>query len=127
MRAEAARDEKVTADINGYFLDQIAHRLKLAEALRHDHRLAVFKQIHLLRDNNFERLAGVFAETESLERSRQAGDVAMMVGAPDVDDGLKSAGDLVGLLGDTGQQVGRPAIRTHDDAVFIVAIFGADE
>ena len=54
----------------------------------------------------------------------QAGDVAVVVGAPDVDEQLEAAGELVAVVGDVGQQVGGLAVGLHEDAVLVVAEVG---
>ena len=53
-----------------------------------------------------------------------AGDVAVMVGAPDVDQPLEPARVLVGVVGDVGREVGVLAARAAQHAVLVVAEVG---
>ncbi len=55
----------------------------------------------------------------------EAAHVAVVVGAPDVDEELVAAGELVAVVGEVGQQVGRLAVGLHEDAVLVVAVVGA--
>ena len=49
-------------------------------------------------------------------------DVAMVVGAPDVDDEVEAAADeLVPVVGDIAGVVGRAPIGADDDVVFVFA------
>ena len=62
--------------------------------------------------------------TERLHPDLQPGDVAVVVGAPDVDEQLVAAGELVPVVGDVREQVGGLAVGLHDDAVLVVAEVG---
>ena len=55
----------------------------------------------------------------------QRGDVAVVVGAPDVDEQVEAAGELVAVVGDVGQQVGGLAVGLDEHAVLVVAEVGA--
>src|SRR5689334_24859192 len=54
-------------------------------------------------------------------RGAQAGDVAVVVGAEDVDQALEAALELVPVVGDVGGQVGRFAVGADQHAVLVVA------
>src|SRR3546814_5139683 len=54
----------------------------------------------------------------------QAGDGAGVIGAPDVDELLVAAGELVAVVRDVGQQVGGLAVALHEDAVLVVTEVG---
>ena len=50
-----------------------------------------------------------------------------MVGAPDVDEVVEAAAELLGHVADVGGEVGRLAVRAEDDPVLVVAERGRAE
>ena len=61
---------------------------------------------------------------EGLDAGLQPGDVAVVVGAPDVDQQLIAAGELVAVVGDVRQQVGGLAVGLDEHAVLVVTEVG---
>ena len=52
------------------------------------------------------------------------GDVAVVVGAPDVDQQVEAPGELVAVVGDVGEQVGELAVALDQHPVLVVAEVG---
>ena len=50
-----------------------------------------------------------------------ARDIAVMIGAPDIDQEIVAPLQLVAMIGDVGRQVGTLAVLLTDDAVFLIA------
>ena len=68
------------------------------------------------------QLVGVVAER--LHGGLHPRHVAVVVGAPDVDEQVEAAGELVAVVGDVGQQVGVLAVALDQHPVLVVAEVG---
>ena len=75
-------------------------------------------RLHELSEDDLE-LVGLVPER--LDARLEARHVAMVVGAPDVDEQVEAAVVLVPVVGDVGQEVGGLPVRLHEDAVLVVA------
>ena len=75
------------------------------------------QQLHQLHQHDLKTL---FRMAIGLHDRLHARDVAMVIGAPDVDQQIISALQLVPMIGDIGSQVGVLAVLLLDDAVFLV-------
>ena len=93
----------------------------LAGALRQAHLLAAPHERHQLPEDDLELVRRV---AERLHAGLQPGDVAVVVGAPDVDEELVAPVELVAVVGEVGEQVGRLAVGLHQHAVLVVAEVG---
>ena len=102
-------------------VDEVVEQHEVAGPLRQPHRLAAAHERHELAEDDLE-LVGLVAER--LHAGLQARDVAVVVGAPDVDEQLVAAGELVAVVGDVREQVGGLAVGLHEDAVLVVAEVG---
>ena len=89
--------------------------------LRQPDRLAVLQQVDQLGDDDLQ-LVGVVAQR--LDGGLQPRHVAVVVGAPDVDEQLEAPGELVPVVGDVGQQVRVLTVGLDDDPVLVVAVVG---
>ena len=66
----------------------------------------------------------VAVEPQRVQRALEPGDVAVVVGAPDVDDPVKAAdGELVAVIGDVGGKVGVEAVGAAQHVVLQVELF----
>jgi hypothetical protein len=110
----------VAADL----LAQLAQGHEVAGAGGHLHLLAAAVEHRELHQQHVEPL-GVVAERG--QRGLHARHVAVVVGAPDVDDALEAALELVHVIGDVGGEVGGLAVLAHHDAVLLVAEGGRAE
>ncbi len=90
--------------------------------LRHAPRLAALEQVHELPDDQLEALGVV--RRQRRERRLHARHVAVVVGAPDVDQVVEAAVHLVAVVGDVGQEVGGRAGLADEHAVLVVAVVG---
>ena len=79
------------------------------------------QQVDQLGDHDLE-LVGIVAE--GLHRGLQPRDVAVVVGAPHVDEQVEAPGELVPVVGDVGQQVGVLAVGLDEHPVLVVAEVG---
>ena len=103
---------------------QLAQRDELAGARGHRGLLAVAVK-HGELDQRHLQLVGV--EVECLDGTADARNVAVVVGAPDVDDLVEAALELVQVVGDVGCKIGVEAIFALDDTVLLVAEGGRAE
>ena len=60
-------------------------------------------------------------ESERFERAFDAGDIAMMIGAPDVDDEIEAALEFIQMIGDVRGKIRILAVLALDNAVLLVA------
>ena len=67
--------------------------------------LAVLQEVDKLHQHDDQAVRAV--ETQTVECGLQAGDVTVVVGAPDIDDLIEAAhGELIAVIGDIGGKVG---------------------
>ncbi len=118
----AARDEVPARGVDADALDELAQEDDVAAPLRHPPLLAALDDVDELVD---EHLHPVGVVAEHGRRSLQPSDVAVVVGAEDVDRPVEAALELVDEVGDVGGAVGRLAAllgRADEDAVLVVAV-----
>ncbi len=111
---------RVVADL----LAQLAQRDEFAGAGGHRRLLAVAIK-HRELDQGDGELVGI--QADGLQRALYPRDVAMVIGAPDVDDPVESAVEFVQVIGDVGSEVGVLAVFTLHDAILLVAVVGGTE
>ena len=90
-------------------------------ALREPHGLAVAHERHELPEDDLglRRVRG--ADPERLHADLHRLHLTVMVRAPDVDEVLPAALDLVEVVGEVVEQVGGVAVRLHQHPVALVA------
>ncbi len=86
--------------------------------------LAVAHEAH---PGHHEHLDGVLVEAHGLGRVADACHGPVVVGAPDVDELVEAAAELLADVADVRGEVGRLAARAEDDAVLVVAERGRAE
>ncbi len=111
-----AAQEEVAGRIGTHVVEKLLERHHLAGALGHANDLAAPEQVHELADDDGE-LAGM---PESGNRRLHALDVAVMVGAPQVDDAVESAVELVLVVRDVGREVRVVAVGLLQHAVLVI-------
>ena len=85
--------------VHADLVQQIVEGDGLAGTLRHPDHLAVPQQLHQLHEHDIQPLGAIKAQR--VQCALQAGHMAVMVGAPDVDDLVEAAdGELVAVIGD---------------------------
>ena len=106
----AAHDEKEAGRVLAHVVDELVQGDETAGALGHLHHFAVFYQAHELHEDDLQLVAAV---AQSFHGALHAGHVAVMVGAPDVDDRVEAALELVFVVGDVGGEIGGHAVPAH--------------
>ena len=122
IRAACAVEEPCS--IAPDLVDELGQRDELTCARRHRDLLALPVQHRELHEQDLEL---VRVEPHGLQRRTHARNVSVMIGAPDIDQVVETPLVLVAVIRDIGREVGRAAVVTHDDAVFLVAERGAPE
>ena len=118
----ALGDERVASGVGTDLVDELLQGHHGALALGHTDGLAVTQQVDELAQQNLE-LAGV---TQGIADAADALDVAVVVGAPDVDD-VVNALELIPVIGNVGGEIGVLAVGLDQDAVLVVAQIGGTE
>ena len=114
--------EEVAAGVHRDLVEQIRQTDGLAGALRHADDLAVAHELHQLHQHDVQPVLAV--EPQRVHRALQAGDVAVVVGAPDVDDLVEAAdGEFVAVIGDVGGKVGVEPVRAAQHVVLQAELF----
>ena len=119
-RVVRARHHREARRVDADGLDQVVDRDDRPLALGHALLLAALEQVHELPDDELEPLGVV--RRQGGEGRLHARHVAVVVGAPDVDQVLPAAVGLVAVVGDVGEEVGGLAARADQDAVLVVAV-----
>ena len=104
----AARDEVPAGRVDADLVDEVVQEHDVAPALGHLRRLAALRQVDELVDQDLERLARM---AEHLGQRLQAADVAVVIGAEDVDEVVEALGVLPAHVGRIGGEVGRRSVR----------------
>ena len=107
--------EEEPRGINGHLVQQVGQGDGLAGTLAHAHGLAVAHQVDHLHQHDVQTAA---VQPDSVHRALHAGDVAVVVGTPDVDGLVKAAhGQLVVVVGNVGGKIGRDAVGADEHLV----------
>ena len=112
-----ARQHQKPGRVHADLVDELGERHHLARALGHAHGLAVAEQVDELAEHHLER-AGV---APCLEHRLAALHVAVVVGAPDVDQVVETAHELVMVIGHVANEVRHLAVLLDEDAVLVIA------
>ena len=117
--------EEIAAGVGSDFVDEFLEGDEVAATLGGlDEFVATFEGDHLGDDD----LESVGVDAHGADGGLEAGDVTLVVGAPDVDDGIVGAAEeLVVVVGDVGGEVGGGAAGADDDVVAFVAEGGGGE
>ena len=110
------RQHEVAGRVHAHLVDELLERDHLAGALGHADGLAVAEQVHQLAEHDLER-AG---PAPGREHSLAAGDVAVVVGAPDVDEMVEAAFHFVVVVRHVAHEVRHLAVGLDEHAVLLV-------
>ena len=103
-----ARREEPAGGVDADLGEQLVEGDELARPLAHRDLLAVADEA----DPRVEQdLDGVAVVAHRLGGVADAGDGPVVVGAPDVDEVVEAAAELLGHVADVGREVGRLAVR----------------
>ena len=83
--------------------------------------IAVAVQAYHLQQQHLQ-LIGIKAQ--STYSSLHAGNITVVVSAPQVDDAVKAALEFVAVICNIGSKVGGNAVVTNNDAVLVIAVSG---
>ncbi len=114
--------EGVARGVHAHGVDEVVERDDRAGALGHAHGLAVLDEVDELADEDLQVLARLVAEGGA--HGHHAADVAVVVGAQQVDGAVGAALALVQVVGDVAREVRGLAVRLDEDAVLVVAVGG---
>ena len=110
--------EEEACAVDGHFLQQVGQGDGVAGALGHPDGLAVLHQVDHLHQDHVQAAA---VQADGVHGALHAGDVAVVVGAPDVDGLVKAAlRQLVVVVGDVGGKVGGDAVGADQDLVLVL-------
>src|SRR2546426_2922047 len=104
----------IRADI----FDDLPQGDELARSLRHRHALTTAHQIDDLYQDYYQTVLRV---AKGLHRRLHAGNVAMMIGSPNIDQQVIAARQLVAMIGDIGCQIGKLSVLLPYNTILIVA------
>ena len=108
--------EEVAAGVHGNFIQQVGQADGLAGTLGHTHHLAVTHQLHQLHQHDVQPVFAV--QPQRVHGAFQAGHMAVVVCAPDVDDLIEAAnGEFVAVIGNIGGEVGVEAVGAAQHVV----------
>ena len=119
-----AQGVEETAGIIAHFAAQFAQGDKFARAGGHRCLLAVAVEHRELHQGHLQLVGG---QVECLDGAGDAGNVAVVVGAPDIDDLVETTLEFVEMVGDVGGEIGVQAVFPLYDAVFFIAESGGTE
>ena len=124
MLVVAAHDVEQPSRIVTHLVAQLAQGDELARTGRHLRLLSAAKQRDELDQAHLETLR---RSSESSQTGAQPGDVAVVIGAPHVEQVLEAAFALVEDESDVGRKVGLDAVFADHHAILLVAVGGASE
>ena len=118
---DALQQEREPRDVGIDLVEDVGERDDVAGALREADLAPVLQQLHELAEHDLG-LAGRVAER--LHAGLQRLHLPVVVGAPDVDEVLPAAGELVAVVREVVAEIGRRAVGLHEHAVALVAEVG---
>ena len=125
LRGGGAQQEEEAGGVGPHLLDELVERDDVARALGDAHGAFAPPQRDQLVEEHVQPLA---APGDGLRGHFHAGDVAVVVRAPDVDDEVEAAAlEFVVVVGDVAGEVGGAPVGAHDDVVLVLAEVGGGE
>lgn len=124
LAVQRAAGEEIPRRIGADFVDEFGQRDGFPGAFGHFHGFAVPEERHHLEQVHIE-VIGIVAE--EFDGRLQTDDVAVMIGAPDIDQLLESAVKFILRIGDIRAEIGGLAIGADDHAVLVVSVVGRAE
>ena len=124
LHVRGARGEEPAGGVGAHRVEQVVERDEGARALRHRDLDAVD---HEADPADQQHLVVVRVVAHRLGRVLVPGHRPVVVHAPDVDEVVEAAAELLGDVADVGGEVRRPAVGAVDHAVLVVAEGGGAE
>ena len=118
---DALQQEREARDVGVDLVEDVGERDHVAGALRDADLLARLHQLHQLTEQHLGLALGV---AERLHAGLERLHLSVVVGAPDVDEVLPPALELVAVVRDVVAQVGGGTVGLHQHAVALVAEVG---
>ena len=107
--------EEEPRGIDGHVIQQVGQCDGAAAALAHAVGLAVLHQPHQLHQHDIQLVP---VQADGIHGAFEPGNVAVVVGAPDIDDPLKAAlGKFIVVIGNIGGKVGGDPVGPHQHVV----------
>ena len=125
LRVTLAHQHREPHAVPAHPLQQVRQRHVGARPLGHPHRHTAAQHVHDLAQHDIERRPAI--PRHRLRRRLHPGDVAAVIGAPDVDHLLRTARHLVGMIRDVIGEIGVAAVRFPQRTVHIVSVSGRAE
>ena len=120
-RGGGAGIEEEAGGVHAHLVQQVVEGDGVAGALGHTDGLAVPHELHQLHQHDLQPVGAV--QAQGVQGAFQPGHMAVVVGAPDVDDPVKAPdGELVAVVGDIGGEVGVEAVGPAEDIVLQVQL-----
>ena len=113
-----AHEEEIAGGVHADLLVQVAQGDELAAPLRHLHLFPAPHHLHQLHQRDVEEFGRI---AQGGEHCPHPGDVAVMIGAPDVDDAVEPAVVLVDVVRDVGHEIGEAPVGLPQHPVLVVA------
>src|SRR5262249_6358779 len=117
MAVALAHQEEEARRIGTDFVNHLFQRDELARALAHADRLATTSEADQLHQQHAES-TGI--ATQPCERRRYAHDVTVMLRAPEIDELVEPAAQLLAMIANVAGEIRQLAIAALDDAIFLV-------
>ncbi len=124
MLIVAAHDVEQPCRVVAHFLAQVAQSDELARAGRHLRLFPAAEQRHELHQAHFE---GLDRAAERSQAGAQPGDIAVMIGAPDVQQMIEAALQFVEDIGNVRRKIRLDAVLADHHAILLVAVVGTLE
>ncbi len=118
MAIRLAHEEEKPRRVASDFLEHVFESNEFAGAFAHAHRFAAAGELDHLDQHHLQSVGIV---TQALHRRLQARHIAMMIGAPDIDQFGKLTLKFVAMIGDVGGEISQLAVALDHRAIFIVA------
>ncbi len=124
MTVGAPHQEIIACRIFTHLIEHLAQSDKFTGAGGHGHGLARSEQVHKLHQYDFQI---VFVMSQSLDGGLEAGDIAVMIRPPDIDERLETARKFILMIGNIGGKICRLAVLADNHTVFLVPVVGCFE
>ena len=124
LTVHAAHDEEIACRIRSDFFNELIESDRLARPLAHLDQLTIAIEADHLENEDLQ-MAGIVPQ--GLHGRFHTGNVAVMIGAPKVDDAVKATLEFILMIGNIGGKIGRYPVVTNDYTVLIISEISGTE